>query len=115
VSQPAAIAGIGLEAKPVNGWCLWYHSNQRNSIQQSECEVIAMSVARAIYDGRVFVPVAPVKARKNQEVFVAIVDEPTAKHSDNPLLRLAGTLSDEDYAEIEEALKDTEIVYASEW
>jgi hypothetical protein len=94
---------------------LWYHSNKHNSIQQSECEVIAMSVARAIYDGRVFVPVVPVTARKNQEVFVTIVDEPPAKHSDNPLLRLAGTLSDEDYAEIEEALKDTEIVYASEW
>jgi hypothetical protein len=94
---------------------LWYHSGRSNGIQQCECEVIAMSAARAIYDGQVFVPVAPVNARKNQEVFVTIVDEPVAKHSDNPLLRLAGTLSDEDYAEIEETLKDAEIVYASEW
>jgi hypothetical protein len=73
-----------------------------------------MSVARAIYDGRVFVPVAPVKARKNQEVFVTIVDEPKDEYADKPFLRFAGALSKEDYDEIAEALKDTEIVYDNE-
>jgi hypothetical protein len=34
-----------------NGYRLCYHFNQRDSIQQGECEVTAMSVAMAIYDG----------------------------------------------------------------
>jgi hypothetical protein len=80
-----------------------------------ESEVITMSVARAIYDGRVFVPVAPVKARKNQEVLVTIVDEPETESTDKPFLRFAGALSQENYDEITEILKDTEIVYADEW
>ncbi|MDR1183632.1 MAG: hypothetical protein LBK67_02415 [Coriobacteriales bacterium] len=74
-----------------------------------------MSVARTIYDERVFVPVALVRVRKSQEVFVVIVDEPRDEYTDKPFLRLAGALSDEDYAEIEEALKDTEITDYTVW
>jgi len=78
-------------------------------------EVVAVSVARAIYNGEVFVPLTPVKAKKNQEVFVTIIDNPTETNSDRPYLRYAGALSQDDYNEIAGILKDTETVYASEW
>jgi hypothetical protein len=77
--------------------------------------VAAVSITKAIYDGRVFVPLAPVKAHKNQEAFVTIIDEPKTLNTSKSFLRFAGALSQADYDEIAEILKDTEIVHANEW
>ena len=74
-----------------------------------------MSVARAVFDGKVFIPLTPVKVKKDQEVFVTIIDDQKDNCANKPYLRYAGALSQEDFNEITEILKDTEIVYADEW
>ena len=74
-----------------------------------------MSVAKAIYDGRVFVPLETVHVKKNQKAYVTFVDDFPAENTDKPYLRFAGSLSQDDFAEITEILKDTEIIHADEW
>jgi hypothetical protein len=74
-----------------------------------------MSEARAIYDGRVFIPLTPVKARKNQKVVITILDDTQKAPADKPYIRYAGALPLDDYDEITEILKDTEVVFPDEW
>jgi hypothetical protein len=74
-----------------------------------------MSEARAIYDGRVFIPLTPVKVHKNQKVMITILDDAQKVPADKPYTRYAGALPLDDYHEITEILKDTETVFADEW
>jgi len=61
----------------------------------------------------VFVPVEPVRARKNQQAIITIIDD--VKKEDKPFLKFIGTLSQESYEEITSALKDTQQVDTNEW
>jgi len=72
-----------------------------------------MNAVKAYYDGRVFVPTEPVKARPNQSAIITILDDD--KKEDKPHLRFVGVLSEESYAEISVALKDTQRIDADEW
>jgi len=74
-----------------------------------------MEAVRAYYDGRVFIPVKPVSAKKNQPVIVTILEEARGNGIKEKLLSLAGSLSEEDYVEFMDALKDTERVDVDEW
>jgi len=72
-----------------------------------------MEAVRAYYDGRVFIPTEPVKAKKNQNALITILDEDTKENK--PHLRFIGVLSAESYNEISKALKDTQEIDADEW
>jgi hypothetical protein len=75
-----------------------------------------MVAVKAYYDGHVFVPENPVSAEINQEAIITLLDQ---KNSDvlkkEQLLRLAGSISHEEYLEMEKLLEDTERVYPNEW
>ena len=72
-----------------------------------------MSAVKAYYDGRVFVPTEPVRARRNQHAIITILDE--EKMDDKRHLRFVGALSEESYDEICTALRDTQKVDTDEW
>ncbi|MCL2111030.1 MAG: hypothetical protein FWH32_02010 [Clostridiales bacterium] len=74
-----------------------------------------MEAVRAYYDGRVFVPTGAVLARKNQSAIVTILDEARKNKTKETLLSLAGILSEEEYHDFIDALKDTERVDVGEW
>ena len=74
-----------------------------------------MQAVKAYYDGKVFVPLSPIKIMTNQSAIVTILDEelkePQVKiHED-----YFGILSDEDYNEISEALLETQRIDTNEW
>jgi hypothetical protein len=75
-----------------------------------------MIAVKAYYDGHGFVPENPVSAEINQEAIITLLDQ---KNSDvskkEQLLRLAGSISHEEYLEMEKLLEDTERVYPNEW
>ena len=72
-----------------------------------------MNAVKAYYDGAVFVPVEPVKAKRNQSVIVTILDD--EKKNTKPHSRFIGILSQESVEEIKVALLDTQKVDADEW
>ena len=74
-----------------------------------------MDAIQAYYNGSVFVPLVPVKARLNQLAIVTILDTVNTKTSVSRYTEFFGTLSAESYSEITEALKDTERVDMNEW
>ena len=75
-----------------------------------------MVAVKAYYNGHVFVPKSPVSANINQEAIIPFLEaEPLNTSQKDRLLSLAGSISHEDYLEIEKALEDTERVYSNEW
>ena len=75
-----------------------------------------MVAVKAYYDGHVFIPESPVKAEINQKAIITLLDKNVSNSSKKEhLLSLAGSISDEDYREIEAVLEDTEKVYPDEW
>jgi hypothetical protein len=71
---------------------------------------------KAHYDGRVFIPEIPVKVEKNQPAIVTILDNETSSIAKKEhLLSLAGTISHDEYLDLEKALEDTERLYPNEW
>jgi hypothetical protein len=72
-----------------------------------------VNAVKAYYDGNVFVPIEPVRAKRNQPVIITIPDD--EKKTDKPHLKFVGTLSQESYDEISTALIDTQRVDADEW
>ena len=74
-----------------------------------------MDAIQAYYNGSVFVPLVPVKARLNQPAIITILDAANTKTSVCRYTEFFGTLSAESYSEIIEALKDTERVDMNEW
>ena len=74
-----------------------------------------MDAIQAYYDGSVFVPLVPVKARLNQPAIVTILDAVKTKAGVSRYTEFFGSLSAESYSEITEALKDTERVDMNEW
>ena len=70
-----------------------------------------MQTVEAYYDGRAFVPVTPVAVRPNERavvtIFEDIADRRQRQENDKAYLRYAGSLSDENYDEIVEILKNT--------
>jgi len=71
-----------------------------------------LNAVKAYYDGRVFVPTEPVRAKQNQSAVITILDDET---KEKPHLRFIGVLSAESYEEISKALKDTQEVDSDEW
>jgi hypothetical protein len=75
-----------------------------------------MTAVKAYYDGRVFIPKSPIIAEINQEAIVTILESRKSRISQKErLLKLSGSISHDDYLEIEEALLDTEKVTMDEW
>jgi len=75
-----------------------------------------MLAVKAYYDGQTFVPENPFKAEINQKAIITILDNNASDALQKErLLALAGSLSDKDYREVEEALEDTGKVYLGEW
>ena len=74
-----------------------------------------METIHAYFDGSVFVPLSPVKAKPRQPAIITILDDVVATPQCNRYIECFGALSSEGYAELIEALKDTERVDANEW
>ena len=78
-----------------------------------------MQTIEAYYDGRVFVPIAPVDVRVNERAVITIFESAAGKRpkwkSDKAYLNYVGTLSDENYDEIMKILEDTGKIDANEW
>jgi hypothetical protein len=70
-----------------------------------------MIAVKAYYNGHVFVPKSPVSAKINQEAIITLPDQKNSGASrKEQLLRLAGSISHEEYLELENSLEDTERV-----
>jgi hypothetical protein len=74
-----------------------------------------MGVIQAYYNGSVFVPLAPVKAKLNQPAIVTILETANTKPGGNRYIEFFGALSAESCSEITEALQGTERVDINEW
>jgi len=75
-----------------------------------------METVKAYYDGSVFVPLMPVNARVNQGAVITFVDEIVPKRvAGKSHMKFFKSLSEEDYGELAEILKDTEKVDLNEW
>ena len=75
-----------------------------------------MVAVKAYYNGPAFVPESPVSANINQEAIITFLEAESINTSQKDrLLSLAGSISHEDYLEIEKALEDTERIYPNEW
>jgi len=75
-----------------------------------------MAVVKAYYDGHAFVPKSPVSVEENHEAIITF-SEPQSFSvlKKEHLLSLAGSISHNDYLEMEKALEETERVYPDEW
>lgn len=74
-----------------------------------------MEAVQAYFDGKAFVPIAPVKAEINQQAIITILDSGIYKPGKKWFNEFFGVLSLEDAEEIKEALKGSEKVDSSEW
>jgi hypothetical protein len=75
-----------------------------------------MTAVKAFYDGHTFVPQVPVSAEINQEAIITFLEFQSSDNSKKErLLSLAGSISHDDYLEMEKALEETERVYPNEW
>ncbi len=72
-----------------------------------------MQSVEAYYDGRVFIPVKPISAQKNQKALITILDSPEL--AEQHWRRFFGSMTPEHAKEIEEALIETERVDNDEW
>ena len=75
-----------------------------------------MTAVKAYYDGHAFIPKSPIFAELNQEAIITLLDaQPINASKKERLLGLVGSITNEDYLEIEKALEETERVYSNEW
>ena len=74
-----------------------------------------MEAVKAYFDGSTFVPLGPVKAKKNQTAIITILDEDVKDKKHKPHVRFIGALSKESVEEINVALLDTQKVDINEW
>ena len=72
-----------------------------------------MNAIKAYYDGNVFIPIGPVKAKKNQPAIITMLDD--GKKDDKPHLKFIGTLSQDSFDEINLALMETQRIDSNEW
>jgi hypothetical protein len=71
---------------------------------------------KAFYDGHAFVPKTPISVEINQEAIITFFEPQSSNVSKKEhLLSLAGSISHNDYLEMEKALEETERVYPDEW
>jgi hypothetical protein len=74
-----------------------------------------MTSVKAYYDGKVFIPLSPIMAAKNQAAIVTVLDDAIEADGSRDYLQFAGCLSDEDYQEITAILQATERIDENEW
>ena len=74
-----------------------------------------MKTIQAYYNGSVFIPLTPVKAKLNQPALVTILATVKKNSNNKRYTEYYGSLSSESYLEIKEALKDTERIDLDEW
>ena len=64
-----------------------------------------MTAVKAYYDGKVFIPLSPIRAVKNQAAIVTVLDNVAGEIENREYVQFAGSLPDEDFREITEILK----------
>jgi hypothetical protein len=67
--------------------------------------VLQVTAVKAYYDCTVFVPVEPVKAKKNQPAIITLLDD---ESKNKPHVKIIRILSQESFEEINKALEDTQ-------
>jgi len=75
-----------------------------------------MPAVKAYYNGYAFIPKNPVSMEINQEVIVTFPESQSLNcQNKERLLSLVGSISHNDYLEMEKALEETERVHTGEW
>lgn len=76
-----------------------------------------MLALKGYYDGKKFVPLDKVPIKQNQKVIITVLDEFITEEDSKtkPYKKYVGILSNENFKEIEDALKDFEKVDTHEW
>jgi len=74
-----------------------------------------MLAIKAYYNGAVFVPITPVKAKQNQSAIITILDDIELAAADKPFKKYIGKLSRESCEEINKALLETQRIDKNEW
>lgn len=76
-----------------------------------------MQALKGYYDGRYFKAIDKVNIKKNQKVIITVLEEfiDEGNNQDKAYKKYIGKLSDENYSEIVEAIKDCEKVDENEW
>jgi hypothetical protein len=72
---------------------------------------------KGYYNGKEYIPLENANVKPNQKVIIMILDEYLKPEDveNKPFRKYVGKLSNESYAEITEALKETEKVDSNEW
>lgn len=73
-----------------------------------------MQEVKAYFNGATFVPLTPIKAKPNQRAIITIIDDIEPLDDDKPFRKFIGKLSPESYAEITEALLETQNLFCND-
>lgn len=76
-----------------------------------------MLALKGYFNGKEFVPLERVKIKRNQKVIITVLDEFVSEKDsqEKPYKKYIGKLSNDNFNEIKEALKETEKVDENEW
>ena len=74
-----------------------------------------MLAVKGYYNGTAFIPLVPVKAKRNQSVIITILDDYNADTEKKPFEKYVGKLSYESYEEITAALLEAQSIDIDEW
>ena len=76
-----------------------------------------MLALKGYYNGKDFIPLENVQIKRNQKVIITVLDEfvPDGESVEKPYKKYVGKLSNEDFNELQEILKETEKIDKNEW
>ncbi|TYQ14636.1 UNVERIFIED_CONTAM: hypothetical protein Cloal_0990 [Acetivibrio alkalicellulosi] len=76
-----------------------------------------MLALKGYFNGKDFIPLENVQIKRNQKVIITVLDEfvSDSKSVEKPYKKYVGKLSNEDFKELQEILKETEKIDANEW
>jgi len=72
---------------------------------------------KGYFNGKDFIPLENVQIKRNQKVIITVLDEfvSDSESVEKPYKKYVGKLSNEDFNELQEILKETEKIDKNEW
>jgi hypothetical protein len=72
---------------------------------------------KGYFNGKDFIPLENVQIKRNQKVIITVLDEfvSDGESVEKPYKKYVGKLSNEDFNELQEILKETEKIDKNEW
>ncbi|NLD48217.1 MAG: hypothetical protein GX660_13655 [Clostridiaceae bacterium] len=76
-----------------------------------------MLALKGYFNGKDFIPLENVQIKRNQKVIITVLDEfvSDSESVEKPYKKYVGKLSNEDFNELQEILKETEKIDKNEW